>query len=552
MLFLPVLFLFIISAFLIYSPILSSFFLSDDFGFVAHLSEQCPINLVECLRRFGGALFFRPLTSFSFYFDFLLGNLSPIGYHATNVLIHGINSCLVLILAKLLVREPTPILEENSVENYLGNHKVELNLWRNRLPTVAGILFLVLPSHSEAVTWISARSDLLATCFILLSLVIYITNRNQSKSNQVKRNQFFSFILCPIFFGLALGSKESAIAYPILLISYEIYSWQKGDSISVRQIFANLTIYSSVILGYFWLRYLAIGVFVGGYGDGFKVPLLQVGQNFLAYIARTFFPPLGIVPLILLSIFCLVILIWRWRSQIIPLSTYTLLAFLFSGFLLFLLPVLNLAISLENTQEERFLYLPSVFAVIFLSICLPIILPKDSKRFNLGILSLSLCLVISLFNSNQTWLSASQIAESTIKSLDSLAQTEKLYVLNLPDRYRGAYIFRNSFARALQLFVPGKFAGVQTISFHNLESIDQKLLGTDNQLKSLDAPVEFYFKAKAEIFTPELGNLKSKEFSISNLSDRGFNFFLPNLKPEDRLVYYSDQKLIEIKSSPKS
>jgi len=550
LLFFPILFLFVISAFLIYSPILSTFFLSDDFGFVAHLSAQCPINLVECLRRFGGALFFRPLTSLSFYFDFLLANLSPIGYHATNILLHGINSYLVLILAKLLVKELEPRYKVdlskdilvNSSESSFKNSKVEFYLWRDRLPIISSLLFLILPCHSEAVTWISARSDLLVTCFILLSLVIYIA----------KRNRLSSLVLCPVLFALALGSKELAIAYPILLLSYEIYSWRSRNSILVRWIFANIVIYSGVILGYLCLRYLAIGVFVGGYSEGITFQFPQVLVNLLTYLSRTLFPPLGVIPIFSLSVLALGVLIWRWRSQIIPSPIYALLAFLFGGYFLFLLPVINLTISLRNTQEERFLYLPSVFAVIFLSIFFQVILPKDPQKFKLGVLSIYLCLAISLFNSNQIWLSASQIAESMIKSLASLAQAEKLYVLNLPDRYRGAYVFRNSFARALQLFVPGKFAGVQTISFHNLESIDQKLQGTDDQLKSLDAPVEFYFKAKAEIFTPELGNLKSKEFSISNLSDRGFNFFLPNLKPEDRLVYYSDQKLIEIKSSPKS
>jgi protein O-mannosyl-transferase len=164
----------------------------------------------------------------------------------------------------------------------------------------------------------------------------------------------------------------------------------------------------------------------------------------------------------------------------------------------------------------------------------------------MGILSITLCLTIALFNSNQTWVSAAQIAENTIASLKSLDSANKLYVLNLPDRYRGAYIFRNSFPRAVQLFVPGKFAEVQTISFHNLESVNHRFLATDSKLNSLDAPVQFYFKSKGEIFKPQLANLETKNFGISDLSDRGFSFSLPNFKAGDKLVYYSDRKLTEI------
>jgi protein O-mannosyl-transferase len=504
-------------AFLIYSTVISSFFLSDDFGFI-YQSKQCPIALVECLRRFGGALFFRPITSFSFYFDFLLGQLAPSVYHGTNILLHGINSYLVWVLARLLIPN------------------LEFKEWRDRLPIVAGILFLVLPSHSEAVTWISARSDLLVTCFILLSLTIYIT----------KGHKILSFILCPIFFALALGSKESAIAYPILLFVYEIYCWTREKKIFAKFILTNGLIYTGVILSYLAIRYHSIGVFVGGYGEGFNTSFFQVFGNLLAFTMRTFFPPLGMIWLTVLSIFCLGILIWRWRSQFIPSSIYAVLALLFSGFLLFLAPVLNLAISLDNTQEERFLYLPSVFAVIILSICLAVILPKDGKRFSMGILSISLCLTIALLNSNQVWISASQIAENAIASLKSLDSAEKLYVVNLPDRYRGAYIFRNSFPRAVQLFVPGKFAEVQTISFHNLEDVNHGFSAIDSQLKSESAPVQFYFKSKGETFKPQLGNLETKNFKILNLSDRGFSFSLPNFKSGDKLVYYSDQKLIEI------
>jgi protein O-mannosyl-transferase len=585
--------IFIAGAFLSYGSILPNFFLSDDFGFVSHLSEKCPDSLIECLRRFGGALFFRPLTSLSFYLDYNIWQLSAIGYHGTNILLHGINGYLVFKLAKLLVIQlfgeadfdlesnqsegnliDQPLI--NSLQNYssptyspsslpssLPSKLSGLSIWRDRLPIVAGILFLILPSHGEAVTWISARSDLLATCFILLSFVIYIA----------RRNDLISLIFCPIFFGLALGSKELAIAYPGLLICYEIYSaYQNNDrqnnfsqvrnQTGFKRVFIKVGIYIALILSYFGLRYLSIGVFIGGYGNGdqfqFQFPetLINYGINFFQYLARTFLPPLGAMPLLWLCVGGLGVLIWRSRSQFIPRQIYLLSAFLFSGYFLFLFPVLNLSISLENTQEERFLYLPSVFAVIFLSISLLVILPKFTRRFWLGVVAVSLCFSISLFNSNQTWVDAAQIAESIIASLKEVNSSDRLYVVNLPDRYRGAYIFRNSFGRAMKLFLPGKFLAIQTIAFHNLDELDDRFMVLEkNQFKSLNPNLQFYFKNKGNILPAparkqagkQTEKIETAEFKIFDFSDRGFSFSLPNRQANDKVVFYTNQKLLEIR-----
>ena len=76
-------------------------------------------------------------------------------------------------------------------------------------------MFLVLPSHVEAVTWISGRSDVVATCFFLADFSSYLHYKNNSNKLWI----FSSYIL----FVFALLSKESVIIYPGLILGYEIY-----------------------------------------------------------------------------------------------------------------------------------------------------------------------------------------------------------------------------------------------------------------------------------------------------------------------------------------
>lgn len=73
--------------------------------------------------------------------DFTIWKLNPQGYHLTNIILHTA-AALALFWLILVI----------SGDNNLG------------VPT--GIFFVIHPVHTEAVTYISGRSDLLALFFI--------------------------------------------------------------------------------------------------------------------------------------------------------------------------------------------------------------------------------------------------------------------------------------------------------------------------------------------------------------------------------------------------
>ncbi|MCE9613315.1 MAG: tetratricopeptide repeat protein [Lentisphaerae bacterium] len=87
-----------------------------------------------------------PMTFTAFWIQHQLWGLNPLGYHAVNILLHGVNAVL---LERLLRRLSLP------------------------LPWFAAALFAVHPVNVMSVAWITEIKNVLAGAFMLLSLLAY-------------------------------------------------------------------------------------------------------------------------------------------------------------------------------------------------------------------------------------------------------------------------------------------------------------------------------------------------------------------------------------------
>ncbi|NUO07246.1 MAG: hypothetical protein HUU08_00965 [Candidatus Brocadia sp.] len=96
-----------------------------------------------------GEVTYRPVVTLSYFIDYAIWRLNPIGFHLTNILLHAISAALVYLLVSTIAR--------NSIVSFL-----------------TGILFAVHPILTEAVNGISCREDLLAAVFFLGSLLLFI------------------------------------------------------------------------------------------------------------------------------------------------------------------------------------------------------------------------------------------------------------------------------------------------------------------------------------------------------------------------------------------
>ena len=137
----------------------------------------------------GHTLYYRPLVLLTFALNHAAGDLDAFGYHLVDVLLHALNAVLVTLLAGALMR-----------------HRIAA--------AVAGLLFAVHPLLTEAVYWVSSRSDLLATFFILLGLLVHRRRLLAEAGGASGRwRQTAPAALC-LFLGLL--SKETALLLPLL------------------------------------------------------------------------------------------------------------------------------------------------------------------------------------------------------------------------------------------------------------------------------------------------------------------------------------------------
>ena len=79
--------------------------------------------------------YYRPVILVSYFVDISLWGDRPTGFHATNLLFHILNAILVYGFARSMVGR--------------------------RASLIAGLLFAAHPVHTEAVAWVSGRTDLI-------------------------------------------------------------------------------------------------------------------------------------------------------------------------------------------------------------------------------------------------------------------------------------------------------------------------------------------------------------------------------------------------------
>jgi protein O-mannosyl-transferase len=229
--------------------------------------------------------YFRPIFSSLFTINYALFGNRPFGWHLVSILIHAAVTFMVFVVS----REITD---------------------RNWVSGLAASLFAVHPVHAESVAWISGITDPLMTLFLLPSFLFYLRFR--------QRGNRYLVVLSLGFFLLALLSKETAIALPVVIAYCELFHFGRERPIGQRLV--GLVQVSALfvlpILLYLAMRYYALGILI--YSGQSRYPLI---------------PSLLTVPLALLKYLGLMVFPWGYSYQ-----HYT--AFIeTAGSILFLVPL---------------------------------------------------------------------------------------------------------------------------------------------------------------------------------------------------------------------
>ncbi|HME10133.1 MAG TPA: hypothetical protein VKG25_23955 [Bryobacteraceae bacterium] len=178
---------------LFFVPNLHDPFLSDDYILVSHIRLSWP-ELISFFTSPGGDGSFRPV---GYLYRAVIGEWAGLvawRWHLSGLLLHLVNCALVYALT--------------------------FTLWSSRTVSIVGALtFGLHGTRPEVVTWTAGNFDALACCFSMAFLTC-------SLHPFLRRRPVASCVLVVFFLTLAVWSKESAYAAPLMLAAF---AWSRDD-----------------------------------------------------------------------------------------------------------------------------------------------------------------------------------------------------------------------------------------------------------------------------------------------------------------------------------
>jgi hypothetical protein len=199
-----------------------------------------------CLENLRMA-FFRPLTALTHWMDHLLWPNSPILMHVHSLIWFG----LLVYFAAILYRQIMGMA------------------W---IAGMAAFLFAFDDAHGVPAGWIANRNALIASVFVILTLIFHDLWRKNSRISGA--------VIAPIFFLCGLLAGELALAGTGYLLAYAVFL-DRGTWI---RRFVSLVPYG--VVGVLWLVMYRIKGF-GAFGSHWYVdPIRDPGEFFLALFVR--------------------------------------------------------------------------------------------------------------------------------------------------------------------------------------------------------------------------------------------------------------------------
>jgi len=366
-----------------YAPALHGAFVFDDehMPFAAPNAAQFPV------RVWIGA---RPLVGITYFLNYRMGGAQPFWYHLTSLILHSI----VALFVFLIVRK---ILEFAAIPRNRG------------LLTAAfcGLLFLLHPLQTEAVSYISSRSENLSLALAFAAWVVFLYR----PEGPIHWLRVFAVL---VLFGAGAASKEHVAVLPAILLLTDYY-WNTGFSFAgIRK---NWRLYSvmavgAVAAGAFFISYLRIEQTIGFHMKQFtwyqyfftqfrvlwiymRLFVLPIGQcaDYFIQVSRTPFEHGAIFAMIALLAAVVAAFVWRRRY---PIASYG-----FFVALIFFAPTSSI-VPIKDLAAERRVYLPMIGLVL---VCAEFAARSKAKDWKLASALAAILLVfgIATWNRNQVW-----------------------------------------------------------------------------------------------------------------------------------------------------
>lgn len=199
--------------------------------------------------------YYRPIFELWFLANYSLFGVHPFGWHCTTVAVHlGVIGLVYLLLKRVTSDRFTA--------------------------AIATVLFAVHPTHVESVAWVSGVTDPLCALFALACLITYVKARQEDNRR--------ALLWSPVFYGLAMLSKETATLIPVVMLAYDWLIHRDRDFPAMVRRYLP---FSAVAAAYIAMRHYVLPV---GASEAYPLrELMLTMPRFLWFYVREIFYPVG-------------------------------------------------------------------------------------------------------------------------------------------------------------------------------------------------------------------------------------------------------------------
>ena len=355
--------------------------------------------------------YYRPVMHLVYMFNYHLFGLDPRGFHFVSVLMHaGVSALSFLIFFRI----NSAVFQKDPLTCLMSSF-------------VAAVIFAVHPIHTEAVTWVAGVPDLSFSFFYLLALYLYM--HPPDEGGPFRSGFYWSSLAA---FLVAMFCKEPAVTLPAVLVAFD-FAVRRQD-VRKPAYFKRIIPYLFVIGFYLILRSTALcglaPIANSRRLTGYEY-VVNVFPLFGQYMLKLLFP----VNLNAYHVFHPVHSAFEAGAVISIAFAALFVALAFAAFrrqraLFFgmamsvvpLLPALYIPGVGTNVFTERYLYLPSVGALLMLSYLF--VLAASEKRMtaaaSVAALVMVACFSLGTVRRNDVWRSDYTLwSDTASKSPDS-------------------------------------------------------------------------------------------------------------------------------------
>jgi len=186
----------------------------DDMNLLTRLLNERSFVLKDLFFPHTVMGYYRPMIELSYRLDHLLWFDVASGWHLTNVVLHALNTYLVYLISLVMFANRALNKEEAAF--------------------CAALIYGLDPLAAESVSWVSGRSELILSFFMLSSFSLYLLFK--------KWESYTYLFLSGLLYLFATWAKETALTLPVFVVAFE-YLFKQGRD--VRKSF--------ITIGYFFL-----------------------------------------------------------------------------------------------------------------------------------------------------------------------------------------------------------------------------------------------------------------------------------------------------------